>query len=126
MNEKNLIFLLFLCLSIVSVKAQINKDIILENAQFKLVVGSDAVPKSLILKSNNQECLFYDSVVSLFTATQERPYNNEVRLAQLNKRTTYQADSIYQKDGKLVVGFEIIPYSAVISYNITPQYIRLV
>jgi len=97
-------------------------DVVLENGQFKLVVGSNAIPKSLIIKSSGEECLRSDATLSLCTATQERPYNNEVKLAHLNKRTTYQADTIYWKDKQLIVGFETIPYEAVIGVKMTPQY----
>lgn len=106
------------------VSGQNKSDIVLENTRFKLTIGSNAVPKSLILKSNHEECLKPDPSVSMFSATQERPYNNEVKLAHLNKKTTYQADTLFQKDGKLMVGFEIIPYSMVINYAITEDYIR--
>lgn len=120
---KALFFLVLLFLGF-RAECQNGDDIILENSQFKLIVGSNSIPKSLVLKSNNEECLMGDPTLSLFSATQERPYNNEVKLAHLNKRTTYQADTLYQKEGKLVAGFEIIPYYAIINYTITENYIR--
>ena len=101
-----------------------DKTIILENASFRLVIGSNAVAKSLILKSNNEECIPKGESMPLFASTQERPYDNEVKLSRLNKLTTFQADTIYRQDkNKLVIGFETIPYKAVVEYKITTDYI---
>lgn len=98
-------------------------DVIIENEQFRLVVGSSAMPKSLILKSTNEECLMPDEEIALFSATQERPYHNEIKLAHPNKKTTFQADTIYRDGDKLIVGFELIPYQAVIRIKETPAYV---
>lgn len=100
-----------------------SNDVVLENASFRLVIASNAVAKSLVLKSNNEECLYTGEDIPLFSVTQERPYDNEVKLAHLNKRTVFSADTIYRQGDRLVVGFETIPYKAVVEYKITPAYI---
>ncbi len=41
----------------ISGKDNEREDLIIENDQFKLVVGHDAIAKSLIIKSTNEECL---------------------------------------------------------------------
>ena len=105
-------------------KTSDNKDIIIENEQVRLVIGSNGISKSLVYKPANEECLVPGEQISLFSATQERPFNNEVKLAHPNKKTTFQADTIYRKGDKLIVGFEIIPYEAVVDIQVTPQYIR--
>ncbi len=101
-----------------------NNDIIIENEQFRLTVHSNGISESLVFKPTNKECLFQGEDIPLFSITQERPYNNEVKLAHPNKKTTFQADTIYRKGNKLIVGFEIIPYEAVVELKVTPQYIR--
>lgn len=98
------------------------KDFIFETDLCRLVVGEDAIVKSLTLKSTGEETLRTDEEIALFSVTQERPYHNEVKLAHPNKRTTYQANRIRLEDGRLVVGFEIIPYEAFISFNEASMY----
>jgi len=98
-------------------------DIVIENEQFTLVVGSNAIAKSLILKSTGEECLMPGEPMAIFSITQERPYHNELKLGHPNKRTTFQADSIYRKGDQLIVGFEWLPYEAIIKVKETPAYI---
>ena len=98
-------------------------DIIIENEQFRLVVGSNAITKSLRLKATGKECLMPGEPLALFSVTQERPYHNEIKLGHPNKRTTFQANSLYMEGGQLIVGFELIPYRAVIGVEVTPAYI---
>lgn len=98
-------------------------DIIIENEQFRLVVGADAISKSLILKATGEECLMQGEGIALFSATQERPYHNEIKLSHPNKRTVYQANSLKREGDKLVVGFELILYRAVIELNEKSEYV---
>jgi len=100
-----------------------NGDIVIENEQFKLVVGSNAIAKSLTLKATGEECLMPGENMSIFSITQERPYLNEIKLAHPNKKTTFQANSIDRKGDLLIVGFELITYEAVIRVKESPAYI---
>lgn len=99
-------------------------DIELANDAFRLVVGEDASVKSLALAANGEECVEAREGLPLFSVTQDRPFNNEIKLAHMNKRTTYRANRI-RKDGKnLVVGFDLAPYEAVVSVNVKPSYME--
>ncbi|MEA4916103.1 hypothetical protein [Proteiniphilum sp.] len=98
-------------------------DIIIKNGLFRLVVGSNAIAKSLTLTSTGEECLMQEENVPLFSVTQERPYHNEIKLSHPNKRTTFQANSIHREGDKLIVGFELVPYQAVIQLKETPAYV---
>ena len=98
-------------------------DIIIENAQFTLIVGSDCIVKSLVSKNTGLQCSHADEDVSLFSVTQERPFNNEVKLAHPNKRTTFQANSLMREGNRLIVGFEVIPYKAAVDITFTDNYI---
>lgn len=125
---KNFIILLFLLMNLVFItnsckNASDNGYCVVENEQFKLIIGSDAIAKSLILKSTNEECLMQGENMPLFSVTQERPYHNEIKLAHPNKKTTFQADTIYREGDRLIVGFELIPYKAAIRIKETPSYI---
>lgn len=64
--------------------------IILENSSFRLEIGPDCIAKSLVIKATGEECLKQGENISLFSVTQERPFNNEMKLAHPNKRTTFQ------------------------------------
>lgn len=101
----------------------IEDNIVIENKQLKLIIGNDGTAKSLIFKPSNEECLFKGENISVFSVTQERPYNNEVKLAHPNKKTIYRADTIYWAEENLVVGFETIPYEAVIKIKMSEEYI---
>ena len=104
-------------------KQDSGNDIVIENDQFKLVIGNNAVTKSLTLKSTGEECLMQDENTPIFAVTQERPYHNEIKLAHPNKRTTFQADTLYRENNKLIVGFELVPYQAVIKIKETAAYV---
>ncbi len=100
-----------------------NNSIVLENELCRLVIGTDGLAKSLIIKENGVETLRCDEEVSFFSITQERPYNNEVKLAHPNKRTTYQANSVEWDGDTLIVGFEIVPVKARIGVKVAKSYI---
>ncbi len=98
-------------------------DIIIENKYTKLIIGDNCVAKSLVYKATGEELLVPEEEIALFSVSQARPHNNEVKLAHMNKYTTYQADRIRQEDGKLIVGFAEIPYEAVVSFRVADPYI---
>lgn len=98
-------------------------DITLDGGSFTLVIGSNACAKSLIVKASGEECIETREGIAMFSATQDRPFNNEIKLIWPNKRTTYQANRLRMEDGKLVMGFEIAPYEAVVSVRQGDGYI---
>ena len=100
-------------------------DVVIENSRFRLVVGADAIPKSLVVKETGRECLVRDESVPLFAVTQERPFNNEIKLIYPHKRTTYRANSLRREGDRLVVGFEIAPYGAEVEVVEKPEYVEL-
>jgi len=99
-------------------------DITIENGKVKIVITSDGYVESLLFKPLNEECILNGKNIPLSSITQDRPYNNEIKLAYPNKETTFRANSVQKQGDKLIVGFELIPYEAVISYKVTSQYIR--
>ncbi len=98
--------------------------IVIENEQVKLVVGEDGIVKSLLYKPAHEECLMAGKKVSISSITQDRPYNNEIKLAYPNKEMTFRANNVRLEGDKLIIGYELIPYQAVVRFQITPQYIR--
>ena len=99
------------------------EKIILENSLCRLTVGANALVESLIIKATGEECLRQDEDIALFSVTQERPYNNEVKLAHPNKRTTFQANALRREGDKLIVGFEITPFEAVVKVTEAEKYL---
>ena len=98
-------------------------NIILENKVFRLIVGEDAIVRSLIVRETNVECLRQGEDIALFSVTQERPFNNEVKLAHPNRRTVCQANRIRREGNRLIVNFEIVPVEAVIDVKEADDYI---
>ena len=89
-------------------------DIVLDNSRFRLVIGADATAKSLVVKGSDEEMLQEGERLPLFTVTQERPFNNEVKLEMPNTRTVYPANRIRRDGNTLIVGFQTAGYEAVI------------
>ena len=98
-------------------------DIIIENKQFQLTLGDDCIAKSLIHKPTGEECLQLDDPVSFFTLTQDRPFNNEIKLAYCNKRTTYEGTSLRRDGNRLIVGFDKVLFEVVIEVKTTDSYV---
>ena len=94
----------------------------LENAAFRLEVGSDAVVRSLVVKATGEECLASDVALPMFTATQDRPFNNEIKLIHPNKRTTYPACSLRLDGDMLIAGFPHRMYEAKVRVKVAPSY----
>ena len=102
---------------------EMHSDIIIENPQFRLILGCDCTVKSLLHKASNRECAAGEEEVKLFSVTQERPFHNEVKLTYMNKKTTFQANRVRREGDQLIVGFEIIPYEAVVRIACKDAYI---
>ena len=98
-------------------------DVRLEGGRFRLTIGDDAVPKSLVVKATGEEMLAPARGRPLFFVSQERPFNNEVKLSYPHVRTTYRAKSLRREGDLLVVGFEQAVYSALVQVKETPDYI---
>ena len=87
-------------------------DVVLENARARLVIGDDAVAKSLTVKANGEEMLDNRERLPLFSATQDRPFNNEVKLTFPNCETVFKANRVRRAGEFLYVGFELVSYEA--------------
>lgn len=98
-------------------------DVTVENPRFKLILGADCAVKSLVVKQTGEECVVSGEGITLFSVTQDRPFNNEIKLIYPNTRTTFQANRVRRDGDKLIVGFEITPYEAVVAVKEAPDYI---
>ena len=98
-------------------------DVVLENARLRLTVGDDAVVKSLKVKPSGEECVDATERLPLFSVTQDRPFNNEIKLTYPNTETTYPANSVRREGDELVVGFELAPYEARVKVREEKDYL---
>src|SRR5665648_127645 len=98
-------------------------DVVIENDQMKLIITSDGIAKSLVFKPTNTECLIEGKRVPVSTITEPRPYQNEVKLAYPNKKTTFKSNSVRKEGNKLIIGYELIPWEATVSVKIAPDYL---
>ena len=98
-------------------------DVVVENARFKLVLGDNARPKSLVVKATGEEMLDLTEDVPAFSVIQERPFNNEVKLVFPHRRTEFRADRVRRVGNDLFVGFELISYEAQIRLCERPDYV---
>ena len=97
--------------------------IVLENSDFRLVIGEDGRARSLVHKGTGQECLEPLAAVPMFTLTQYRPYDNELQLAYPARVTHFPAKSVQKHGDSLLVSFALVDYEATIVYDITDHYV---
>lgn len=98
-------------------------DVVLENAHMRLTLGDDAVVKSLVVKPSGAECVDSTERLPLFSVTQDRPFNNEIKLTYPNTETTYSANRVRRDGDNLIVGFEIAPYEACVRVKEASGYL---
>ncbi len=85
-----------------------------ETKTFRLVINPDATAKSLIVKATGEEMLEPREGLPVFASTQIRPFNNEIRLVQQAKRTTYPANRVRREGDLIFIGFETAPYQVAV------------
>lgn len=99
------------------------EEIIIENGEMRLVLGSDGTAIGLLHKPTGEECLEKAYNLPVFAITEERPYDNEQFLIYPAKSRIYPANSIRRSGNELKVGFRENSYTATIALNITDHYI---
>ena len=100
-----------------------NGLVVIESAEFKLVIGADAILRNLVHKPSGQECLMPGADLPAFSITQYRPYDNELQLSYPAKAKTFAAKSVVKKGDSLIVEFELISHIATIGLKVTDSYI---
>jgi hypothetical protein len=127
---KQLLFLLLLFTGIIMTSCSGEKktsissdDIIIENDDMRLVISGDGIAKSLVHKPTGTECLIEGKRIPISTITEPRPYQNEVKLAYPNKKTTFKSNSVRKEGDKLIIGYELIPWESKVGVKIAPGYI---
>ena len=98
-------------------------DVEISNAHLALALGDDARVKSLVDRVTGEELLDGSDPLSFVTITLERPFNNEMKLAYPNQRTTCRANRVRRAGDRLVFGFEKAGYEAEFSVKATDAYV---
>ena len=98
-------------------------SIILENKHYVLKINEGGYAESLVHKASGEECLDTTAKTPMFSLTEPRPFNNEIKLAHPNKRTTFYSNRVRYEGGMLVVGFNLIKFEAKIGVTIKDDYI---
>ena len=100
-----------------------NGSIIIENPHLKLTLGLDGKAYSLICKDSGKECIDQNEIMPAFSVTEDRPVNNELKLAHPNKEMTFEAKSIRLEDNALIIGFELVRFFAKIEVEERDEYV---
>ena len=94
-----------------------------ETKHYTFTINENGYAESLIHKESGEECLDKSDKIPLFCLTEPRPFNNELKLAHPTKRTTFYSDRISYEDGKLVIGFNLIKFTANVGVTVKDDYI---
>ena len=103
--------------------AKENGSIVIENRHFALTFGKNAVCESLILKASGRELLDANENMPIFSLTEKRPYNNEIKLMYPNKRSTFAANSVALENGALTLHFDLVTFGARVEVDIEDEYV---
>lgn len=98
-------------------------NIVFENKFFTLTLSEECKAVSLFNKETCEEYLNKGVYLPFFSLTEERPYNNEIKLAYMNKRTTFQANRVRMVGDELIVGFELVLFEARVKVTVKDSYI---
>lgn len=99
--------------------------ILIETSDFRLTVGTNAVVKSIVVKATGEETVDASMDVPLCAAVQDRPFNNEIKLIQPNKRTVYPATGLRWDGDRLVASFDHRQYEAVLAVRKGAGYVAV-
>lgn len=99
------------------------REVTIENRLMKLVIAGDGTVSSLVFKPTRTECLAAGKRVPVSTITEPRPYQNEVKLAYPNRRTTFKANAVRMEGDTLVIGYELVPWEAIVRVKDAGDYI---
>ena len=95
----------------------------IENDDFRLIIGGDACVKSLVLKATGEECADLSRKTPILSVTQDRPFDNELKLIHPHKSTTYPANSMRREGDLLVFGFDHGLYEASVRVKAASRYV---
>ena len=99
--------------------------IIIENPRLRLALRTDAIVESLVSLETGEELLAREELLPFCSVAEERPYNNEIKLAHPNKHMSFSANRVRIENDCLYVGFELVGFEAIIRVCEMSNYITL-
>ena len=81
-------------------------EVTIEKKEFRLTIGDDACAKSLVVKATGEECVDASLKRPFLSVTQDRPFDNELKLIYPNKRVVYPATTLRRDGDLLLFGFD--------------------
>lgn len=103
-----------------------NNDVVIENAEMRLVISNDGKARSLIHKATGEECLMVGADIPLCTITQYRPYDNENFLMFPAKPRIFPSNKIERNGNELRIEFQDTYDIAIVELRITNYYIGFI
>ena len=97
--------------------------IIIENRHLRLSLREDGIAESLISLATGEELLDKENLLPFCTLDEERPFNNEIKLAYPNKHMTFPSNRVRLEGNRLYVGFELVLFEAIVEICEAPDYI---
>ena len=80
-------------------------EIVIENANVRLTLGTDGCAQSLVAKSTGEECLMPGVRIPFARIRQDRPYDNEMHLIHPAKPMFFAANRMSRSGDTLEIGF---------------------
>ncbi len=97
------------------------ESIIIETEPVRFTVGKNGKALSLFDKKNDEE-LLCDCETPLLSVSQDRFFDNELKLMHPLRKENIYSDSIRYENGSLIAGFSYLPYEAAIDVSYKNGY----
>ena len=97
--------------------------IVIENAEFRFVIGTDGIARSLVHKGSGQECLDAAAAAPVFWMKQYQSLPGQFKLAYRMEAKVFPAASVRREGDRLIVTFAPLPHEATIRLKTTDAYV---
>jgi hypothetical protein len=98
-------------------------DVVIENHDFRFVIGGNGIARSLIEKSTGQECLAPGIKTPVFSITQYAPLAGQLILLYPADAKTFAARTVRREGDRLLITFDGIPHQIAVGLKIAPGYV---
>ncbi len=104
-------------------QTQEETDVVIENSDFRFVLGGDGTARSLIEKWSGQECLATGSKAPAFSMTQYSPLAGQLILLDPADAKTFAAGSVRREGDRLLIAFDGVPHQVALRLKVAPHYV---
>ena len=100
-----------------------SNSIVIENAEFRFVIGAGGIARSLTHKRSEQECLDPTAAAPVFWMKQYEPLPGQFKLAYRMEAKVFPARSVRREGDRLIISFAVLPHEATIKLKVTDSYV---